>query len=162
MFTKSSIATFVYINLAIGLLTAVANGGALVLTLGGRGGNLTGQVPEMGAWFTTGFFLFAMSGYALLRRESAPKILRFQAGVVAALIVGLALWGVSTILSGPVTQSRVVWSAGYLSLGALYAVILGLRAFDEVRHVGWRILAWGFFAACVLIDVSVLVKLGDF
>ncbi|MGH8671026.1 MAG: hypothetical protein ACREUA_03165, partial [Burkholderiales bacterium] len=95
MFTKSSLATFVYINLAIGLLTAVANGGALVLTLGGRGGTLAGQVPEMSAWFATGVFLLVMSGYALIRRDSAPKVLRFQAGVVVALVVGLALWGVS-------------------------------------------------------------------
>jgi len=162
MFTKSSLATFIYINLAIGLLTAVANGGALALTLGGRGGTLAGQVPEMSAWFATGLLLLGMSGYALIRRESAPKVLRFQAGVVVALVVGLALWGVSTILSGPVAQSRVVWSVGYLSLGALYAAILGLRAFDELKHVTWRILAWGFFAMCVLIDISVLVKLGDF
>lgn len=162
MLTKSSLASFIYVNLAIGLLTAVANGGALVLTLGGRGGDLTGQVPEMGAWFATGLLLLAMSGYALLRRESAPKIVRYQAVVVGVLVVGLALWGVMTILSGPVTQSRVVWSAGYLSLGALYAVILALRAFDELKHIAWRVLAWSIFAVCVLIDVSVLIKLGDF
>ena len=162
MLTKSSLASFIYVNLAIGLLTAVANGGALVLTLGGLGGELTGQVPEMGAWFATGLLLLAMSGYALLRRESAPKIVRYQAVVVGVLVVGLALWGVMTILSGPVTQSRVVWSAGYLSLGALYAVILALRAFDELKQIAWRVLAWSIFAVCVLIDVSVLIKLGDF
>jgi hypothetical protein len=162
MFTKTSLATFIYINLAIGLLTAAANGAALLLTLGGRGGNLTGQIPEMTAWFATGAILLAMSGFALIRRESTPQILRLQAGVVIALIIGLALWGVSAILIGPVTQSRVTWSVGYLSLGALYSVILALRAFDELKHFGWRILAWGFFAVCVLIDISVIVKLSDF
>jgi hypothetical protein len=76
----------------------------------------------------------------LMRADSALTILRFQSLVVLALVLGLALWGLSTILADPGTRSQVVWSVGYLSIAALYSVILGLRAFDERRHVSWRIL----------------------
>ena len=117
------------------------------------------MVPEIATWIAAGLILFFTSGYALLRKDGANTIARFQTFTLLALVLALATWGISILLGGPSKEHRVVWSAGYLSVAALYAVALASRVFDDPRYIlHRRLLAWLLIPFCVVVDIAAFTK----
>ena len=159
MVSRLSSGSLVWLNLALGLLIAVANGGALTLVLMGRAGKLADQSLEIAMWFVAGLVLMVTAGYALRRSDKTSSVLRFQTYLVVTLVLALAVWAL-TILTGTASSNvRVIWAAGYLSITALYCAILGWHAFPESHHAIYRqLLNWVLVPACIVIDVFTYLK----
>lgn len=162
MFLRLSQSSLVYLNLALGLLVAVANGAALILVLGGKEERLTGQIPEIAAWSIAGLILAVTAGYALRRTDRAAEILRIQTYLVAALVLGLTLWALMLVTGATSANVRVVWAVGYLSVLALYCAILAAHAFAEDRYsLHRRLFTWVVVPAGVVVDIWTYVKIAD-
>jgi hypothetical protein len=154
--------TLVYLNLALGLFVAIANGAALIVVLAGREEKLSGQALEISAWSIAGLLLAASAAYAIRRGDRVTDVLRWQAFLVIALIVGLTIWALLLLTGAASSSTRVVWMVGYLSVLALYCAVLGSHGFAEPRHANVRmLLTWGLVPACVVIDILTYVKLAE-
>lgn len=162
MTLRLSQSTFVFINLALGLFVAVANGAALFLVLAGREERLSGQAFEIAAWSIAGLLLAASAGYALRRVDKVAEILRWQTYLVIALIVALTVWALMLLTGATSGSVRVVWAVGYLSVLALYCAVLGSHAFPEPRYSTIRgLLTWVLVPVCVAIDILTYVKITE-
>jgi len=98
MVSRLSPGSLLYLNLALGLLVAVANGAALMMVLTGRAEKLAGQGMEIGVWFAAGLVLAVTAGYALRHSERVAAILRIQTFLVIAVVLALAAWAVTILL----------------------------------------------------------------
>lgn len=162
MLLRLSQSSLVYLNLALGLLVAVANGAALILVLGGKEERLTGQIPEIAAWSIAGLILAVTAGYALRRTDRAAEILRIQTYLVAALVLGLTVWALMLVAGATSANVRVVWAVGYLSVLALYCAILAAHAFAEDRYsLHRRLFRWVVVPVGVVVDILTYVKVAD-
>ena len=156
---RLSQSALVYINLALGLFVAVANGAALFLVLSGRDEKLSGQALEIAAWSIAGVLLAASAGYALSRVDRVAEILRWQTYLVIALIVALTRWAVMLLTGATSSDVPVVWMVGYLSVLALYCAVLGSHAFAEPRYSTVRgLLTWVLVPVCVAVDILTYVN----
>jgi hypothetical protein len=159
MIARLSQSSLVYLNLALGLLVAVANGAALLLVVTGKAEKLSGQAFEIAAWSLAGLLLAISAGYALRRVDRIDKILQFQTYLVVALVGALALWALMLLIGATSSSTRVVWAVGYLSILALYCSVLGSHAFLGDRYLMLRrSLTWVMFPACVAIDILTYAK----
>jgi hypothetical protein len=159
MVLRLSQGSLVYVNLALGLFVAIANGAALMMVLMGRADRLSGQAVEIAAWSLGGVLLAISAGYALVRSDRMAAILRFQTYLVLALVLGLTFWALMLATGVTVASVRVVWTVGYLSILALYCSILGSHAFPEPRYsVHRQLLTWVLVPACVAVDILTYVK----
>jgi hypothetical protein len=159
MVFRVSPGSLLYLNLALGLFIAVANGAALMMVLTGRAEKLAGQGMEIAVWFAAGLLLAVTAGYALRHSERVAAILRIQTFLVIALVVALAAWAVTIFLGNPSSGARVVWAPGYLSLTALYCAVLGSHAFPEPQNSAYRqALFWLLVPVCVLVDILTYMK----
>lgn len=162
MVLRLSQSSLIYLNLALGLLVAVANGAALLLVLGGKEERLTAQIPEIAAWSIAGLILAITASYALRRADRTAEILRIQTYLVIALVVGLTAWALMLLTGAISTNVRVVWAVGYLSILALYCAILGSHAFPEARYSLHRqLLTWVLVPICVVVDIVTYMKITD-
>jgi FtsH-binding integral membrane protein len=162
MALRLSQSSLIYLNLALGLLVAVANGAALIVVLGGKEERLTAQVPEIAVWSIAGLILAITAGYALRRTDRTAEILRVQTYLVIALVVGLTAWALMLMTGAISANVRVVWAVGYLSILALYCAILGSHAFPDARYsLHRRLLTWVFLPICVVVDILTYVKIAD-
>lgn len=161
MVARLSPGSLLYLNLALGLFVAVANGAALMMVLAGRAERLGGQGMEIAVWFAAGLLLAATAGYALRHSERVAAILRIQTFLVVTLVLALAAWAVTILLGNASSGARVVWAPGYLSLAALYCAMLGSHAFPEPQNNAYRqVLFWVLVPACVLVDILTYMKVG--
>jgi hypothetical protein len=151
-----------YLNLALGLFVAIANGAALLLVVKGQAERLGGQAVEIAAWSTAGLLLAITAAYALRRNEKTASILRFQTYLVIALVVALTAWALMLLTGAISSSTRVVWAVGYLSILALYCWILGSHAFPEPQYSKYRqLLAWVMLPVCIAVDILTYIKITD-
>lgn len=161
--SRISLGGFLYINLAIGLLTAIANGSALLLTLSAPQPHFVERKPEMILWVSVGGFIAVCSGYAILRRSALMSALRLQAIVLAGLISAIGIWAVSLVLGGVPEGSRLAWTPGLLSVGAFYSLLLIQRVFEgpESTTNSYRYLfTWLVLPCFVVVDLATFMKIG--
>src|SRR6185369_911773 len=116
MSLRLSPTSLVYINLALGMFVAVANGAALFLVLSGREEKLSGQGLEIAAWSIAGLLLAASAGYAVRRADRVAEVLRWQTYLVIALVVALTVWALMLLTGAISSSTRMVWAVGYLSV----------------------------------------------
>jgi len=162
MVLRMSNSSLLYLNLALGLFVAVANGAALLMVLLGRAERLSSQSGEIAAWSIAGLLLAATAAYALRHTEKIVDTLRIQTYLVATLALGLATWALALVLGFGSASVRVVWAVGYLSLLALYCAVLGTHAFAEPRYlVHRRLLSWVLLPLCIAVDILTYVTLTD-
>jgi hypothetical protein len=162
MVVRLSQGSLLYVNLALGLFVAIANGAALALVLTGRAENLIGQGPEIAAWSIAGLLLAITAAYALRRSETTAAILQFQTYLVIALVVALAAWALMLVIDATSSSARVVWAVGYLSILALYCWILGSHAFPGPEYARYRqLLAWVLLPCSIAIDILTYIKVTD-
>jgi hypothetical protein len=162
MTSRLSSGSLLYLNLALGVLVAVANGAALMMVMTGRADKLAGQGLEIAAWFAAGLVLAATAGYALRHSASAPAVLRVQTFLVMALVLALAAWAVTIVAGVSSSGARVVWAPGYLSLAALYCGILASHALPGPQARPYRrLLIWVLVPACVFVDILTYVKIAN-
>lgn len=160
MIARLSHSSLVYLNLALGLLVAVANGAALLLVVTGKAERLSGQAFEMAAWSIAGLLLAISAGYALRRADRIDEILRIQTYLVVALVGALTLWALMLLVGATSSSTRVVWAVGYLSILALYCSILGSHAFPGDRYsMLRRFLTWVLLPICVAVDILTYTKI---
>lgn len=154
--------SLVYVNLGIGLLTVLANGAALAITLTGKAEQLVGKELEIVLWLALGIVLVGASVFGVVQRRAKVTILKFQSLAIATLATMLALWGV-TLLFGKLPESRTIWTFGYLTLVALYGVYLIARFFQGPRFNALRFYAkMLFLPLCILVDAANFLRVGGF
>lgn len=162
MVLRLSQGSLLYLNLALGLFVAIANGAALLMVLLGRAERLGGQAVEIAAWSIGGLLLAVTAAYALRRSEKVAAILQLQTYLVVALALALTAWALTIVLGAASASVRVVWAVGYLSILALYCSILGAHAFPEPRHFMYRqLLNWVLVPLCVVVDIATYMKVTD-
>lgn len=160
MVVRLSQNSLVYVNLALGLFVAVANGAALLVVLSGRQERLSGQAWDIAAWTIAGLLLAASAGYALRRADRVAAILQWQTYLVVALIAALTVWALMLLTGSTSSSGRVVWAVGYLSVLALYCAVLGSHAFSDPRYSTVRmLLTWVLVPVCVAVDILTYVKI---
>lgn len=152
--------TLLYVNLGIGLLTTLANGAALAITLSGKAAQLVGKEFEIGIWLLVGLTLVGASVIGIVRRQEKTAILRFQSLIISLLAAMLALWGI-TLVFGKLPESRTIWTFGYLTLVALYAVYLVSRSYQgrqfKAQLFYVKVL---FLPFCVFVDAAAFLRVG--
>lgn len=158
---KISETAALYINLVLGFLTALANGSAFVITVFGKQSQLAGDVPEMILWVAAGLFLTGSAIYALADRSRSLAVLRAQTIVVLLLVGGLVVFGLSVLARGVAGNAPVSWQFGFLSVAALYGMVLASTFFGKLQFTGnRRVLFWIVIGVCVLIDLGAFVRVG--
>lgn len=146
-------------NLIIGAIVSLANGGALLLVLAGRGGLVTtAQLPEVAIWLAAGILLLALSVSVYVGIVQLTSALRFQSAVILCLVIALGVWGISLLLPGT-EQAHVRWVVGYFSIFAAYAALLILCTVQSAttRQIIRR-LCWLSIPAAVVLDILVAFR----
>jgi hypothetical protein len=155
---RPSDSTLIYINLALGVLVALSNGGALAVTLAGKAAQLEGKQFEIAMWLALGLVLVGASIVGIFQRRKKEQMLKMQALIINLLCVMLSVWGLTLVL-GRHVESRTIWSLGYLTVVAVYATYLIVRAFAETRFRTLRLYALVLFLpACILVDVATYLR----
>jgi hypothetical protein len=159
---KLSPKALLQLNLILGAFVAVANGSALMLTLGGGRSHLGGQLGEVALWTAAGVLLLGLSIAGMLKPDSRESILEAEVVVVFALIGILALWGLAVATGSYRFEGKFGWSAGFLSILGLYCYLL----YSNVTALrGWakgiRPFVLAFVVACIAIDVAAFVRVAQ-
>lgn len=143
------------INMVLGGFVVLTNGSALLLTASGGRSHVANQMGEIALWALAGAVLLALSVFGLRHAERAPRVLETQVLVAFGLIGALAIWGLAIATGLHRFEGRFSWSAGFLSVLALYCYVLYVNV-TAIR--GWaksyRPMALVFVAACIAIDVA--------
>lgn len=150
-----------YVNVALGALTAVANGAAAMMMIGDSQRSLA-QVGEAALFALIGFALVVIGAIALAGRAPLPRALSWQASALAALLLFLTLWGATILLANPGQPFAVSWMVGILSALAIYLFFLVRRTVEAKRFESFR---WPLLIACgvaIVVDLGVFARVGWF
>lgn len=143
------------INLVLGCFIGLANGGALLITASGGKSQLQGQIGEIALWTAAGVALAVLSLIGLRKAKTENWVLEAQTVMVFILIGALAAWGLTIASGSHALVGRVGWSAGFLSLLALYCYFQ-YASVSSIR--GWarslRLFVLLFLVACIAIDIA--------
>jgi hypothetical protein len=154
--------TLLYINLGVGMLTALANGAALAIALSGNAVQLVGKELEIVIWLLLGLTVAGASVVGIIQRREKKAILRFQSLAIALLATMLSVWGLGLVF-GKLPESRTIWTFGYLTVVAVYAVYLALRSFKGSQFEAYLFYAKVLFLPlCVLVDAAAFLRVGGF
>jgi hypothetical protein len=151
---------FVYINLTLGALTALANGGAAMMMLADSSRWSSAQVGEAALFASIGFVLVAFGALAIARRISMSRSLNLQAGALGGLLCLLTFWGVTILLGKSDQQVTVSWMVGVLSGLAVYLYYLLRHASDPKRFASLRPMLFSLCAVAIVVDVGVFARVG--
>jgi hypothetical protein len=153
---------FVNINLALGALTAMANGGAVMMMLGDSSRWSATQIGEAILFATMGFALVIVGALVIAGRASLARALNWQAGTLAGLLCLLTLWGLMILLSQSDQQITTSWMVGILSGLAVYVFFLVQHAADPNRFASLRPILLGLCAVAIVVDIGVFARVGWF
>ena len=153
---------FANINLALGTLTVVANGGAAMMMLNDSPRWATSQIAEAVLFATIGLALVLVGALAIAGRTPLSRALQWQAGVLAALLCFLTLWGATILLGKPSQQISVSWMVGILSGLAIYLFYLVRHAASPTLFTSLRPILAGLCTLAIIVDVGVFARIGLF
>jgi hypothetical protein len=153
---------FVNVNLALGALTAAANGGAAVMMLGDPSRWAAAEIGEAVLFASIGFALVVVGASAIAGRTSLSRALSWQAGSLAGLLCLLTLWGLTVLLGNSDQQIATSWMVGVLSGLAVYLFYLVRHAADPRRFAALRPILLGLCAVAIAVDVGVFARVGWF
>jgi hypothetical protein len=153
---------FVSINLALGALTAVTNGGAAMMMLGESSRWAAAQIGEALLFASIGFALVVVGALAIAGRAQLAHALNLQAGALAALLCLLTIWGLTIMLGKSDEQISVSWMVGILSALAIYLFYLLRHAVDPSRFTTLRPLLILLCAVAIMVDIGVFARVGWF
>jgi hypothetical protein len=149
------------VNLALGGLVTVANGSALILTLGGTDPALATRVWQMATLAVAGGALFLLSLLVFFLRAAATAILRLQVVVLFGLTVALILLGFDLAVHVSELANRAVWQFGLLTLLGGYTGALVTRSFMATWPLSKQALAFVIWLATLIaLDFSIAVRVG--
>lgn len=151
---------FVNVNLAIGALAAVANGGAALMMLGESSRWTAAQIGEATLFASIGLALVVLGALAIAGKTQLAQALNWQAGALAVLLCLLTLWGLTIVLGKPGQQ--ITWMVGILSGLAIYLFYLVRHAVDARRYASLRPILLGLCAVAIVVDVGVFARVGWF
>jgi len=149
------------INLVLGVLIAITNGGAFLVTVSGGRSHLGGQLGEVAFWAVAGLALLATSIVGM-RRKSPEVILGVQAFIVIALSIVLAATGLAVLRGVLIPNQAFVWAPGILSVLSAYGLVnyfgaTGGRDIPVGRWVALTVVV-GFVAIDIATFLRVVVQ----
>ena len=149
-------------NLGLGAVIAIANGSALVLTLGSRHSMFADRVWQMAALAIVGGAMFVLSLPMLLSREWTPSILKVQSCLIIGFTIALILLGLDMTFSTGAPKSKFVWSFGLLTLLGAYSGVLGARVFMNAMPLRTQSATLTLWVAVVLaFDLLTALRAGS-
>lgn len=153
---------FVNVNLALGALTSVANGGAAMMMLGDSSQRSPAQIGEAILFASIGLALVVIGALAIAGRTSMPRALNWQAGALAGLLCLLTLWGLTILLAKSDQQFAVSWMVGILSALAIYLFYLVRHTVDASRFEALRLPLLIACGVAIVVDLGVFARIGWF
>lgn len=151
---------FINVNLALGALTSVVNGGAAMMMLGDSSRWSAAQIGEAILFASVGFALVVVGALAIAGRIPLLRALNWQAGALAGLLCLLTLWGVTVLLGKSDQQNSVSWMVGILSGLAIYLLYLVRHTVDRDRYASLRPILLSLCAVAIVVDVGVFARFG--
>ena len=152
---------FVNVNLALGALAAIANGGAAMMMLSDASRWSAAQIGEAALFASIGFALVVIGAMAIAGRTSLSRALVWQAAALASLLCLLILWGATILLGRGQEPANISWMVGILSGLAIYLFYL-VRHADEGKFQSLRASLIALCAVAILIDIGVFARVGWF
>ncbi len=153
---------FVNVNLVLGALAAIANGGAAMMMLGDTSRWTSAQIGEATLFASIGFVLVVLGALAIAGKAQLMRVLSLQAAALAGLLCLLTLWGLTIVLSKPDQQTAISWMVGILSALALYVFHLVRHTVEPSRFTSLRPILLGLCALAILVDLGVFARVGWF
>ena len=153
---------YLKINLVVGMLAAVANGGAALMMIGDQSQWPISSIGEAALLASAGFLLIILSGLALAGKLSLASALKGQSNILSALVFVLTLWGMTFFLQKPNQQANISWMIGFLSGLSIYSFYLAKNSFSKDAFASRRPLFLGMCIFAVLVDISVFARVGWF
>lgn len=151
--------TLLVLNLVFGALLALANGGAILVTISGGRSHLGGQLGEVALWALAGVALLITSIIGM-RQQARGIILGVQACIVFSLAGALAAVGVLVVSKTWVPSHAFVWVPGILSALAVYAfLILRSATASSTFTKSLQVVALVMIAAFLVIDIATFASL---
>jgi Ca2+/Na+ antiporter len=148
-----------YINIALGALTAVANGAAAMMMIGDPQRSLA-QVGEATLFAVIGFALVVIGAIALAGRMPLARALRWQSGALAALLLLLTLWGTTILFAKSGQPLAVSWMVGILSALAIYLFFLVKRTVEARTFESLRLPLLIACGIAIVVDLGVFARVG--
>ncbi len=153
---------FVNVNLVLGALTSVANGGAAVMMLGDSSRWSTSQIGEAVLFASIGFALVVVGALAIVGRTPLSRALSWQAVILAGLLCLLTLWGLTILLGKFDQQTAISWMVGILSALAIYLFYLVRHTADPNRFASLRPILLSLCGVAIAVDIGVFARVGWF
>lgn len=153
---------FVNVNLALGALTAVTNGGAAMMMLGDSSRWSTAQIGEAVLFASIGLALVVVGSLAIAGRIPLSRALKWQAGALFGLLGLLTLWGSTILLGKSDQQIATSWMVGILSGLAIYLFYLVRHTSDPSRFASLQPILLGLCGVAIVVDIGVFTRVGWF
>lgn len=153
---------YVKVNLALGALTAVANGGAAMMMIGDSSHWSASQIGEATLLSIVGIALTVFGAMAIAGRVSMSRALSWHAGILVGLLCVLSLWGLTVLLDMSDQQYAMSWMVGLLSVLAVYLFYLVRHTVAPSRFVSLRPTMLGLCAFSIMVDIGVFARVGWF
>lgn len=155
------------INLLMGTLGGVSNGGALLLYFLGKAPGLEDKLFLIVIIVAIALAIVVSSGLALVRVNYREIVLKYHAVVFAVASLAFLCWALFIIVYPPVPGSsssiRFTWSVGWLTLFVAYTAYLCQRTlpafFPQVANVRYLYLYVG--ASVLVVDIATFLRLSS-
>jgi hypothetical protein len=145
------------VNLVLGVLIAITNGGAFLVTVSGGRSHLGGQLGEVAFWAVAGFALLATSIVGM-RRKSPEVITGVQAFIVIALSIALAATGLAVLGGVLIPSQAFVWTPGILSVLSAYGPVNYFGATEGRDIPAGRVVALAVVVGFVAMDIATFLR----
>lgn len=146
------------VNLVLGILLAISNAGAVLVTVGGGRSHLQGQLAEAAAWAAAGVVIAVASVWGM-RTKRQQASLGVQGAVIGALSVALAVNGIAWATGRFIPTAASVWVPGLVSAIAIYALLVASGPISHSKNKALLWLAGSAVIALILIDIGVYASL---
>lgn len=148
---------FLNINLGLGAVTAVANGGAAMMMLSDASQWSTPDIGEAILFAFIGLVLVMVGTLAIAGKISLPAALKV-AGSSIRWIAGLTVWGMTILFVKSDRQIALSWMVGILSGLAIYCFHLVKHTFSRDLFEALRGSLLIVCNIAILVDISVFAR----
>lgn len=149
---------FLNINLGLGAVTAVANGGAAMMMLSDASQWSTPDIGEAILFAFIGLVLVMVGTLAIAGKISLPAALKWQAATLGGLLGLLTVWGMTILFVKSDRQIALSWMVGILSGLAIYCFHLVKHTFSRDLFEALRGSLLIVCNIAILVDISVFAR----
>jgi hypothetical protein len=152
----------VIVNLVLGAIASISNGGAAGMMLGNPRDWSFVQIGEAVLLAAVGLSILLAGVLAIVGRISLLSGLKWQAAALTTLLALLVAWGATIVLTSDGHEMRLSWMVGILSALAVYSFYVLRRALSAHRFERLRPILIALCSSAIIVDIAVFVRVGWF